>query len=219
MSRYSKGSDFDSVIYLVSDNPEKVRFAELNFQKNYSKIVWFCNIKLLLAHEFQITPACIVIYAQEVNYVDFNIIRSLDEKGVTIPIIFISETPSISMSVRAIKKGAYDYLSKPLSSFMLLKSVKLALDFSRQNLKLLREQSVIVRRLRTLTPRESEVLKFVTAGLMNKQIAAAMGISEITVKVHRRRIKEKLNVYTVAGLVKCVEYMKKTGQPYADIAE
>jgi FixJ family two-component response regulator len=122
-----------------------------------------------------------------------------------LPIIFISGHGDIPMSVQAMKKGAVDFLPKPFEDRQLLDAIINALDKSRQAEMIRNELNSVRMRLDRLTPREREVLPFIIAGLLNKQIAFKLNITEKTVKVHRAHIMEKLGVNSVAELVRLAE--------------
>ena len=131
--------------------------------------------------------------------------RTLAEQGRSLPIIFITGHGDIPMSVKAMKAGAMDFLPKPFTDKALLEAIEHALDKSRSDISVRSELDDIRKRLATLTPRESEVFKYVVTGKLNKQIAADLGIAEKTVKVHRGRVMEKLQAQSVADLVRIAE--------------
>ncbi len=103
------------------------------------------------------------------------------------------------------KTGAYEFLTKPVEPERILQAVAEALEIAEQNLASSQERREIVQRHQTLTPRESEVMLLAISGLLNKQIAAEMGVSEITAKVHKRRVMEKMNARSLTDLVRAAE--------------
>jgi len=129
----------------------------------------------------------------------------LAKANIHIPIIFITGHGDIPMTVRAMKAGAVEFLTKPFRDQDLLDAVQIALERDRAR----RTQDDTAHELRVhfeaLTPREREVLAFVTAGLMNKQIAAELGVSEITVKVHRGNVMKKMGARSLADLVRMAD--------------
>ena len=131
----------------------------------------------------------------------------LARANVHIPIIFITGHGDIPMTVRAMKAGAVEFLTKPFRDQELLNSVGIALERDRAR----REQDSTVHdvkiHFKSLTPREQEVMGFVTAGLMNKQIAAKLGVSEITVKVHRGNVMRKMGARSLADLVRMADIL------------
>jgi FixJ family two-component response regulator len=118
------------------------------------------------------------------------------------PIIFLTGHGELSMGVHAMKKGAVDFLTKPCDDEQLLAAVNRAIEKDMQARGSYKEKQEIRRRIELLTPRENEILRYVITGLLNKQIAATLGIAEPTVKIHRGRIMEKLRAESVADLVR-----------------
>ena len=131
--------------------------------------------------------------------------EELTKADYHMPIIFITGHGNIPMSVQAMKKGAVDFLPKPFDDEQLLQAVRTAIGKDREARALHAEVRAIRRRIELLTPRENEMLRYVITGLLNKQIALKLGITEKTVKVHRGRIMEKLHANSVAELVRLAE--------------
>jgi FixJ family two-component response regulator len=135
----------------------------------------------------------------------------LAETGSLLPIIFLTGTSDIPQSVRAMKQGASDFLTKPVDDEELLTAVRAAIEKHRTCRREQAEFSEIRARLTTLTPREREVLEYVIAGKLNKQIAGDLGTVEQTVKVHRAHVMKKMRVQSVAELVRLVERSRING--------
>jgi FixJ family two-component response regulator len=135
----------------------------------------------------------------------------LAERGDRAPIIFITGHGDIPMSVRAMKAGAVDFLAKPFRDQDIIDAVETALDRDRKRLKAETATEGAIHRAATLTRREGEVMALVVAGLMNKQIAGELGLSEITVKLHRGSMMRKMGVRTVADLVRIAEAIDRRG--------
>jgi FixJ family two-component response regulator len=131
--------------------------------------------------------------------------RILAETGSLLPIIFLTGQGDISKSVQAMKQGASDFLTKPIDDEDLLAAVRAAIEKNRTLRQEQSDLSEIRARLATLTPREHDVLDYVIAGKLNKQIAGDLGTVEQTVKVHRARVMEKMKVRSVAELVRLIE--------------
>lgn len=141
-----------------------------------------------------------------VSGLDFQ--NQLSKLGNTIPIIFMTGHGDIPMSVRAMKAGALDFLIKPFRDQDMLDAVSSALALDREHRAANGAVSTLKARYDTLTARAREVIALVTTGLMNKQIAGKLGVSEITVKIHRGHLMEKMGVRTLAELVKAYEVLR-----------
>jgi FixJ family two-component response regulator len=135
----------------------------------------------------------------------------LAKVGSLLPIIFLTGTSHIPQSVRAMKQGASDFLTKPVDDEELLAAVRVAIEKHRARRREQAELSELRARLATLTPREREVLDHVVAGKLNKQIAGDLGTVEQTIKVHRAHVMEKMRVQSVAELVRLMERYRING--------
>ena len=135
----------------------------------------------------------------------FGLQRTLREKGSPLPIIFLTGHGDVPKSVQALKRGAVDFLTKPVNDKDLLAAVRVAIEKDHTLRQDQAEVSEIRARLSTLTPREREVLEFVVAGKLNKQIARDLGTVEQTVKVHRSHVMQKMKVHSVAELVRLTQ--------------
>jgi len=146
-------------------------------------------------------PSCLVLDVRLPGLSGLDLQSELAARHIQIPIVFITGHGDIPMSVRAMKAGAIDFLTKPFDGKALIARVREALDRDARLKSAQAEQMAIRHHLNTLTPREHQVFALVIQGMLNKQIAAELGASEQTVKVHRRRVMEKLRVTSVAELV------------------
>ncbi|EWY39563.1 chemotaxis protein CheY [Skermanella stibiiresistens SB22] len=151
------------------------------------------------------TPGCIVLDVRlpGVSGLDFQ--TQLSALGIHLPIIFMTGHGDIPMSVRAMKAGAIDFLAKPFREQDMLDAVAAAIECDGRRRRDLEAISNLRSHFASLTPREQEVLTHVTSGLMNKQIAAALGLSEITVKIHRGNLMRKMGARSLADLVRQAE--------------
>ncbi|HEX3162375.1 MAG TPA: response regulator transcription factor [Pseudolabrys sp.] len=156
-------------------------------------------------------PGCIVIDIRlpDMNGLDFQI--QLTEMGVRLPVVMITGYGDIPMSVRAMKRGAVDFLPKPFHDQDMLDAVIAAIERDRQRRTVESDVSQLQQRFGTLSPRELQVMQLVTAGKMNKQIAGDLGISEITVKIHRGAAMRKMGARTLADLVRMADMLKPKG--------
>jgi FixJ family two-component response regulator len=134
--------------------------------------------------------------------------RKLTEAGVTIPIIFITGHGDVPMSVRAMKSGAVEFLTKPFRPQELLDAVQQALDRDKQSREKRQETAEVRNRYDTLTTREREVMELVVSGLLNKQIAVKLGTGEHTVKIHRGHMMEKMKADSLPALIRMVDSLK-----------
>jgi RNA polymerase sigma factor (sigma-70 family) len=165
------------------------------------------------AQEFRQTkrpeaPSCLIldVRLRGISGLDFQ--RKLAEANIPIPIIFITGHGDIPMSVRAMKAGAVEFLAKPFRDQDLLDAIQIALEKDRARRQRDAEMAVLRERFELLTSREREVIALVVTGMLNKQIAAEIGTSENTVKVHRSRAMEKMQAQSLADLVKMVERLQ-----------
>jgi FixJ family two-component response regulator len=150
-------------------------------------------------------PACLVLDVRMPGLSGLDLQHELLASNALLPIIFITGHGDIPMSVKAMKEGAVDFLPKPLKDKELLNAIEQALSRADHGLREQKELEYVQRRLKTLTPREREVMTLVVRGLLNKQIAFELGTVEKTVKVHRARVMEKMEVQSLADLVRLAE--------------
>lgn len=153
-------------------------------------------------------PSCLVLDVRMPGQSGLDLQRQLNDAGVFIPIIFMTGHADIPMTVRAMKEGALEFLTKPVRSQDLLDAVQKAIERDREGRKERAELAEIRGRFNSLTPRETEVLGLVVAGLLNKQIADELGTSELTVKTHRARVMEKTGADSLAHLVRMAERLR-----------
>jgi FixJ family two-component response regulator len=150
-------------------------------------------------------PSCMVLDVRlpGVSGIDFQ--ADLSKRNIHIPIVFMTGHGDIPMTVRAMKAGAVEFLTKPFRDQDLLDAVQLALERDLSRIESEKAASGLKSKFETLTPREREIMALVASGLMNKQVAGKVGLSEITVKVHRGRVMQKMGAKTLADLVRIAE--------------
>jgi RNA polymerase sigma factor (sigma-70 family) len=191
----------EPVVFIVDD--------DASVRKSLERLVRSVGLRgevFASAHEFLQRPAtdgpsCLVLDVRMPGVSGLVLQETLEAAGHRIPIIFITGHGDITMSVRAMKAGAIDFLAKPFNDQDLLEAIQEAIGRDRQVRQERRVRQDIQQRVDMLTPRERDVMALVIIGMLNKQIAAALGTSEKTVKVHRARVMQKMRVQSVAQLV------------------
>ena len=172
------------------------------------RVEMFASAQEFLGAKRPDAPACLVLDVRMPGLSGLDLQLKLRDGGIPIPIIFITGHGDIPMSVRAMKEGAHEFLTKPVRGQDLLDAVQKAIASDRALRKERQEVDEIRGRFESLTPREKEVLDLVVAGLLNKQIADQLGMSELTLKTHRAHVMEKTQADSLAHLVRMAEHLK-----------
>lgn len=198
-------SSVDAIVYVIDDD-ESMREA----LKSLIRSVGLTVQTFASAHEFLESrrpdvPACLILDVRMPGLSGLDLQRDLTEANIRIPIIFITGHGDIPMSVRAMKAGAVEFLTKPFRDQDLLDAIQQALERDRLVRSQQADNAELLNRYHSLTPRETEVFGLVVKGLLNKQIALQLGTSEITVKLHRRQVMEKMHADSFADLVRMAE--------------
>lgn len=198
--------DDDSIVFLVDDDPSvRKSLGRLILSAGY-RVEVFASAQEFLDREACEGPGCLILDVQMPGINGLDLQQSVGVVyGDALPIVFISGHGDIPTSVCAMKAGAVDFLPKPFPAEVLFNAVEEALAKSRHELTDRTRLMEIRKRLALLTPREYEVLSFVVSGRPNKQIAAELGVTEKTVKVHRGRVFQKMGVQSLAELVRVTE--------------
>jgi FixJ family two-component response regulator len=198
----------DPVVFVIDDD-RMIRDGLQGLIRSVGlRVETFASAEDFLAAKRPDVPACLVLDVRMPGVSGLDLQLKLSEAGIHIPIIFITGHGDIPMSVRAMKEGAYEFLTKPVRGQDLLDAIQKAIASDRERRKEREELNEVRERFNTLTPREKEVLNLVVAGLLNKQIADQLGMSELTVKTHRAHVMEKTNAESLAHLVRMSEKIK-----------
>jgi FixJ family two-component response regulator len=193
------------VVFVVDDDDSMRRALERLFYSIQLRVEVFASAQDFLRGERPDAPSCLVLDVRLPGLSGLDFQAELAKADIRIPIIFITGHGDIPMSVRAMKAGAVDFLPKPFRDQDLLDAVAAAIQRDQERRE--RDQAIADLRARfaRLTPREREIMTLVASGLMSKQIAAKIELSEITVKVHRSHLMKKMGARTVAELVRMAQ--------------
>jgi FixJ family two-component response regulator len=197
-----------AVVHVVDDDASVRGALEGLFDSVGLDTQTYAAARDFLAKRLADKPGCVVIDIRlpDMNGLEFQ--ARLTQMGVRLPVVMMTGYGDIPMSVRAMKRGAVDFLAKPFRDQDMLDAVMAAIERDRQRRKADDDVSQMQQRFETLSPREQQVMLLVTAGKMNKQVAGDLGISEITVKIHRGAAMRKMSARTLADLVRMAEVVK-----------
>jgi len=198
-------NSLDPMVFVVDDYaPGRKSISRLLRTAGFV-VAAFASAQEFLAQYDPAARGCLVLDLAMPNVSGLELQSILADKGSLLPIIFLTAHGDVLTSVQAMKHGAVDFLTKPVNDEDLLGAVRVALEKDRVLRREQTELSDVRARLATLTPREREVLEYVVAGRLNKQIASDLGTVEQTVKVHRAHVMQKMKVHSLAELVRLTE--------------
>jgi FixJ family two-component response regulator len=196
-----------SVVFVVDDDAIVRDAMQGLFRSVGLRAQAFASAAEFLRCKLEDVPSCLVLDVRLPGLSGLDFQAELARANIQIPIIFMTGHGDIPMTVKAMKAGAIEFLPKPFRDQDMLDAVMLGLERDRARRHNERANADVRARFATLTPREQEVMGFVTAGLMNKQIAAKLGVSEITVKVHRGNVMRKMGAKSLADLVRMADIL------------
>ena len=201
-----------AVVYNVDDDSAVCEALSSLFRSVGLDARTFNSAREFLGDSLTDTPGCLVLDVRMPGLSGLDLQTELAARHIEIPIIFITGYADVPMTVQAMKAGAMEFLTKPFRDQDLLDAVQSAVDRDRTARRDRAEILVLLTRYNTLTPREREVMALVVTGMLNKQIAAELGTSEITVKLQRGRVMQKMEAGSVADLVRIADSVRSAAK-------
>jgi len=197
------------IIYVVDDNISICKALKLLLGLHGFRVETFTSAEEFLAFKHPLKPSCLVLDVRMPEGISgLALQKVMAARQLLIPIVFITSFGTISMSVKAMKAGAIDFLPKPFTEKRLLNAIEIALVKNKAQIKQQKEKTKVEEHINTLSPRELEVFRLVVQGMLNKQIAAKRGTSIQTIKVHRGHVMFKMQA---KNLIELIHFAKKVG--------
>jgi RNA polymerase sigma factor (sigma-70 family) len=201
-------SKVEQIVYVVDDDVDVREGVSALLQSVGLKVVALSSTVEFLTHKRSEEPSCLILDVRLPGLSGLDFQAELAKAQNEIPIIFITGHGDIPMSVKAMKAGAIEFLTKPFREQDILDAVRVALERDRARHELQIQTQSLRSRYDALSDREQQVMRLVCAGLMNKQVAAEIGVSEVTVKVHRHNLMKKLDARSFADLVRMADALR-----------
>jgi len=199
------------IVFVVDDDVSVRESLELLIGCTGWRVETFGSAQAFLTYRRPVAPSCLVLDVSLPDLNGLDLQKRLADKHTDMPIIFITGHGDVPMTVKAMKAGAVEFLTKPFNDEVLLSAIREALERSQGALEQEAEMQVLRARYASLSAREREVMALVVSGLLNKQVGAELGISEITVKAHRGKMIRKMNADSLADLVRIADLLGASG--------
>jgi FixJ family two-component response regulator len=202
------GADVEPIVFVVDDDQSVREGIQSLLTSAGFSVGTFPTAKMFLNHPRPDRPACVILDVRMPGLDGLDLQRELTKIGVSIPIIFVTAHGNVRMTAQAMKAGAVEFLTKPFREQELIDAVRESIGRDRMELRRRAELCEMRRLFESLTSRERDVMTKVAAGFLNKQVAAQLGISEITVKVHRAQVMKKMHAKSLADLVRIADRLE-----------